>query len=41
LIDPPGAGKTMRAKRLPSILSPMTLREVLEIIKIIAAGKLF
>jgi magnesium chelatase family protein len=34
LIGPPGAGKTMLAKRLPSILPPMTLEEVLETTKI-------
>ena len=34
LIGPPGAGKTMIAKRLPSILPPMTLREALETTKI-------
>lgn len=40
LIGPPGAGKTMLAKRLPSILPPMTLREALETTKIHSvAGK--
>ena len=34
LIGPPGAGKTMLAKRLPSILPPMTLAEALETTKI-------
>ncbi|MDC0479303.1 YifB family Mg chelatase-like AAA ATPase [Flavobacteriaceae bacterium] len=34
LIGPPGAGKTMLAKRLPSILPPMTLQEALETTKI-------
>jgi len=34
LIGPPGAGKTMLAKRLPSILPPMTLHETLETTKI-------
>jgi magnesium chelatase family protein len=34
LIGPPGAGKTMLAKRLPSILPPMTLHESLETTKI-------
>ena len=34
LIGPPGAGKTMLAKRLPSILPPMTLNEALETTKI-------
>ena len=34
LIAPPGAGKTMLAKRLPSILPPMTLQEALETTKI-------
>lgn len=34
LIGPPGAGKTMLAKRLPSILPPLSLREALETTKI-------
>ncbi|MFD2098468.1 YifB family Mg chelatase-like AAA ATPase [Flagellimonas iocasae] len=34
LIGPPGAGKTMLAKRLPSILPPMTIQEALETTKI-------
>ena len=34
LIGPPGSGKTMLAKRLPSILPPMTLNEALETTKI-------
>ncbi len=41
LIGPPGAGKTMLAKRLPSILPPLSLREALETTKIHSvAGKL-
>lgn len=41
LIGPPGAGKTMLAKRLPSILPPMTLKEALETTKIHSvAGKM-
>lgn len=34
LIGPPGSGKTMLAKRLPSILPPMSLQESLETTKI-------
>jgi len=34
LIGPPGSGKAMLAKRLPSILPPMTLQEALETTKI-------
>ncbi len=34
LIGPPGSGKTMLAKRLPSILPPITLQESLETTKI-------
>ncbi|WP_205509322.1 YifB family Mg chelatase-like AAA ATPase [Longitalea arenae] len=41
LVGPPGAGKTMLAKRLPSILPPLSLREALETTKIHSvAGKL-
>lgn len=41
LIGPPGAGKTMLAKRLPGILPPPTLDETLETTKIHSvAGKL-
>ena len=34
MIGPPGAGKTMIARRLPSILPPLTLDEALEVTKI-------
>jgi magnesium chelatase family protein len=34
MIGPPGSGKTMLAKRLPTILSPLTLEEGLETTKI-------
>ncbi len=41
LIGPPGAGKTMLARRLPTILPPFSLQEALETTKIHSvAGKL-
>ena len=41
LVGPPGAGKTMLAKRLPGILPPLTVQEALETTKIHSvAGKL-
>ena len=41
MVGPPGAGKSMMAKRMPSILPPFTLEEALETTKIHSvAGKL-
>jgi magnesium chelatase family protein len=34
MIGPPGAGKTMLAKRLPSILPPMTFEEIIQVTQI-------
>ena len=40
LIGPPGSGKTMLARRLPTILPPMTLEEALETTRLYSAAGL-
>lgn len=40
-VGPPGAGKTMAAKRIPSILPPMTERERIEVSKIYSICGMF
>jgi magnesium chelatase family protein len=41
MIGPPGAGKTMLARRLPTILPPMTIEESLETTKIFRKSPFF
>jgi magnesium chelatase family protein len=40
MIGPPGAGKSMAARRLPSILPPLTVPEALEVTKVHSAAGL-
>jgi len=40
LIGPPGSGKTMLARRVPSIMPPLTLEESLDVTKIYSVGGL-
>lgn len=40
LTGPPGAGKTMLARRLPGVLPPMTLTEALEVTRVAGAAGL-
>ncbi|MBV9102594.1 MAG: ATP-binding protein, partial [Candidatus Eremiobacteraeota bacterium] len=40
LVGPPGCGKTMLARRLPSILPPMSIEEALEVTKIYSVAGL-
>jgi len=38
LVGPPGAGKTMLARRLPTILPPMTMEEAIEVTRVHSAA---
>lgn len=38
MTGPPGSGKTLLARAMPSILPPMTVPEALEVTKIYSSG---
>ena len=40
MVGPPGAGKTLLARRMPSILPPLTVREALEVTRVWSAAGL-
>ena len=40
LVGPPGSGKTMLARRVPSVLPPLSLEEALDVTKIYSVGGL-
>ena len=40
LIGPPGAGKTMMARRMPTIFPPMSFDEIIEVTQIYSASGL-
>lgn len=40
MVGPPGAGKSMIAKRIPGILPPLTLEESLEVTAVVSVAGL-